>query len=96
MFMANGAWGDTGTSIYYDNFRLIDTGEVQATQPKIDSITRNAQGRIVLTWSGGGTLQSTPSLPATAAQWTTVNGATSGTPIDPPASGSAFYRILAP
>jgi hypothetical protein len=28
MFIANGAWGQSGTSIYYDNFRLIDTGEV--------------------------------------------------------------------
>ena len=31
MFVANGAWGDSGTSIWYDNFRLIDTGDVSQT-----------------------------------------------------------------
>jgi hypothetical protein len=52
MFIANGAWGASGTAIYYDNFRLIDTGNVPSTSgPKIASIQFNGQTRaITLTW----------------------------------------------
>lgn len=92
VFVAQGDF-DNPFTIYYDNFRLIDTGAgTTPTQPKIDSITVNAQGKLVITWTGGGLLQSTPSL--ANRQWTTVAGATSGSPIDPPSGGTAFYRIM--
>jgi hypothetical protein len=94
MFIANGAWGPSGTDIYYDNFRLIYTGGSSAARPNIDSITVNAQGKVVISWTGAGSLQWAPSL-SVGAQWNPVAGAVSGSPIDPPAGGIAFYRILA-
>jgi hypothetical protein len=95
LFIANGDWTDPGIALYFDNFRLIDTGSVPAAQPKIESIALNAQKKIVITWTGGGVLQSTLSLKSPIT-WSTVNGATSGTPIDPPAGGITFYRVSAP
>jgi hypothetical protein len=92
-FIANGDWGDPGIPIHYDNFRLIDTGATSSTgQPEIQSIILDAQKKVVITWTGGGTLQWSPSL--STPQWNAVTGATSGAPIDPPAGGVAFYRIL--
>jgi hypothetical protein len=91
-FIANGDWGDPGIPIYYDNFRLIDTAPTgTANQPQIQSINLDAQKKVVITWTGGGTLQWSPSL--AAPQWNPVTGATSGSPIDPPAGGVAFYRV---
>jgi hypothetical protein len=93
-FYANGEW-TAPVSIYYDNFRLIDTGATgNAGQPQIQQITLDAQKKVVITWTGGGILQSSPSLSSPA--WTAVPGAASGTPIDPPATGVAFYRVSAP
>jgi len=90
LFIANGEWS-APVSMYYDNFRLIDTAATATAAPQINSITVNAQGKVVITWTGGGTLQSTPAL--VAPQWSTVAGAASGTPMDPPAGGVAFYRV---
>jgi len=90
VFIEQGDWSDAAT-LYYDNFRLIDTGAVPTTQPVIQNISVNAQKKIVITWTGAGTLQWSPTLPAT--QWTAVTGAASGTPIDPPTGGQAFYRV---
>lgn len=93
-FIANGEWS-APVKMYYDNFRLIDTGNVETpTQPTISSITLDAQKRIVITWTGGGILQQTASL--SAPQWADVAGATSGTAIAPPAGGLAFFRVRAP
>jgi hypothetical protein len=52
MFIANGAWGPSGTTVYYDNFRLIDTGNVPPVSgPKITSIQYNQQtSGITLKW----------------------------------------------
>lgn len=84
----------SGASVlYYDNFRLIYTGPSAAAQPKITAIDLNAQGKVVITWTGLGVLQWTPKL--VGPSWAAVPGATSGSPIDPPAGGVAFYRILA-
>jgi hypothetical protein len=52
MFIVNGAWGPSGTTIYYDNFRLIDTG-VTAAAPglKITTLQYNAStSQITLKW----------------------------------------------
>src|SRR5262249_36745822 len=93
VFIAQGDFDATGNfTLYYDNFRLIDTGGAAVARPHIDSIKVNAQGKVVITWTGAGSLQSTPGLLGTP-QWTTIQGATSGAPIDPPASGIAFYRV---
>jgi hypothetical protein len=83
-----------GFDIYYDNFRIIDTAATgSSTQPHIDTI-KVVQGKVVITWSGGGVLQSSPSITSTS--WTAVTGATSGSPIDPPVGGVAFYRVSVP
>ncbi|MBK9140234.1 MAG: hypothetical protein IPM17_15955 [Verrucomicrobia bacterium] len=52
MFIANGAWGESGHTLWFDNFRLIDTGDVgQTPAPKITAFTYNAQTRqISITW----------------------------------------------
>jgi hypothetical protein len=92
MFIANGDWTDPGVSLYFDNFRIIDTGAVSSPAPKIQSITLNAQKKIVTSWTGGGTLQSAITLKSPIS-WTAVSGATSGSPIDPPAGGISFYRL---
>jgi hypothetical protein len=78
--------------MHYDNFRLIDTGSVTTpVQPKIQTITLDAQKRIVITWTGAGTLQQSPSL--SPAQWSDITGGASGTPLNPPAGGIMFYRV---
>jgi hypothetical protein len=92
VFVAQGDFDATGEfTLYYDNFRLIDTGGESAARPRIESITVNAQGKVVVTWTGGGVLQRSPSL--SAPQWNAVTGAASGSPIDPPSGHTAFYRI---
>jgi hypothetical protein len=64
-----------------------------AAGPLFDSITLNGDGTATLMWSGGESLQSTPTL--SPANWTTVDGATS--PFIVTADGaSAFYRLVAP
>jgi hypothetical protein len=94
MFIANGEWS-APVSIYYDNFRLIDTGAVNnPDRPQIQGISLNAQSKIVITWTGSGTLQWSSSL--ATPDWKAVTGAASGSPIEPPAGGTAFYRIVAP
>jgi len=53
MFIGNGAWGASGTTIYYDNFRLIDTGAVPTAGPgaKITAVQFDARsGQISLSW----------------------------------------------
>jgi hypothetical protein len=90
MFVAQADWPEVGSTLYFDNFRLIDTGAASVTKPKIDSIQLNA-GKVVVTWTGSGVLQSSPSL--SAPQWTAVAGAASGTAFNPPASGVGFYRV---
>lgn len=60
---------------------------------RIDSVVRNPNGSITISWSGGAVLQSAPSL--TSPTWTAVAGATSPYTINTPA-GSAFYRLSSP
>lgn len=53
MFIANGAWGPSGTALYYDNFRLIDTGAVGAPSPspKITVVQYDSKtGKVTLRW----------------------------------------------
>lgn len=55
MFIANGAWGASGTTIYYDNFRLIDTGAVAAPITlRISQFRYDRQtGGVTLKWDAG-------------------------------------------
>jgi hypothetical protein len=93
MFIANGEWS-APVSLHYDNFRLIDTGAVNnPDRPQIQGISLNTQQRVVITWTGNGTLQWSSSL--SSPDWKAVTGAASGSPIDPPAGGTAFYRLVA-
>jgi hypothetical protein len=53
MFIGNGAWGPSGTKIYYDNFRLIDTGVAgtPAAAPKITTVQYEAAtGKMTVRW----------------------------------------------
>lgn len=52
MFIANGAWGPTGHTLWFDNFRLIDTGDVgQTPPPNITNFDYDAKtGQLTLTW----------------------------------------------
>lgn len=90
-FIANGEWS-APVKMYYDNFRLIDTGQAQTVvQPAISAIRTDAQGKVVITWTGAGTLQTSPTL--ASPQWTDIAGAASGTAIQAPTGGIAFYRV---
>ena len=58
MVIFDGRWGATGTSLWFDNFVLIDTGEAGGTVPR-PVITGHdfADGQMTLTWQSvaGGT-----------------------------------------
>ncbi|MFM1941169.1 MAG: hypothetical protein RI897_151 [Verrucomicrobiota bacterium] len=57
----------------------------------IDSVVSNGDGTLTMSWSGGGTLESTPSLESP--DWAPVVGATSPYTVES-LSGSAFYRVV--
>ena len=61
--------------------------EPEAERPQI-TISFTA-GKVIITWPGEGTLESTPSL---AEPWQPVLGATSGTAFIPP-TDCQFYRV---
>ena len=74
MFIVNGAWGPSGTTLYYDNFRLIDTGNVAPTSgPKITSIQYNAQtSAISLNWDSAAAKTYAIEYTQTLGSWPTV------------------------
>ena len=88
MFVANADWADTGSTLYFDNFRLIDTGVV-GTEAKFSSITKNADGSITVTWTGGGTLEAASTVKG---PWQAVAGATSPYTFKP-STAILFARI---
>jgi hypothetical protein len=53
MFIANSDWGDTGSTLYYDNFRIIDTGVATAgLNINISSVKYDAKtSSITITWN---------------------------------------------
>jgi hypothetical protein len=57
------------------------------------SIVRNANGTATLTWTGGGTLQSAPTV---TGQWTNVAGAASPYTTPAPVTGIEFFRVTVP
>lgn len=52
MFIANGAWGPSGHTLWFDNFRLIDTGDVgQTPPPNITNFDYDGRtGQLTITW----------------------------------------------
>jgi len=57
---------------------------------KFTGITRNANGSLTITWTGGGKLQAAPSL---SGPWTDVGGAASPFTVTPSADAQ-FARIV--
>jgi Concanavalin A-like lectin/glucanases superfamily len=65
-------------------------GVAQAAQPRL-SVSAATGGQITISWSGSGTLQSTPALKGASTVWTTA-GTTS--PVTVTAKNAAtFYRV---
>lgn len=84
-FIANSNWADTGSTLYYDYFRLIDTGVAGTTTAPTLGAVRAGSG---LTVTFTGTLQAADTV---TGPFTDVAGATS--PYTATASGAAkFYR----
>ncbi len=103
MFIANGAWGESGHMLWFDNFRLIDTGEVSqpAPRPDITAFTYDAQSRqITLTWQSAAgktyAIESTENLGSwpnvVAANIAGQAGTTTFTTIVP-ANARSFFRV---
>ena len=70
--------------------RTVAEPALPATEPpRITSFTRNADGSLTLQWTGGGTLQSAPSL---TGPWTDQTGATSPVTVNP-TERALFGRI---
>jgi hypothetical protein len=82
-------WGFGGTQrAPIDAVQLVPTSSV--VQPVIESVTRNADGSLTVTWSGGGSLQAATSLPA--GQWQDIPNSKSPFTFKP-ASSPLFGRI---
>jgi hypothetical protein len=100
--MANGAWGPSGTSIWYDNFILIDTGEAGGTVPP-PQITGHdvAAGQMTLTWTSvpGGTY-AVERMSDLGGSWTAIaenltgQAATTSYTDSAAPAGQAFYRVV--
>lgn len=88
-FAIGGRTGGLNENQWIDSLEIATTTGSVATQPRI-TIERDAAGKVVLRWPGGGTLQSSDSL--TSPNWAPVQGATSGFSVDPTAP-MKFYRI---
>jgi hypothetical protein len=71
---------------------LLFVPTTAAPPVRIDKISVNAQGQIVIEWTGAGTVQKAGTLPTTPQSWTDVPGASPLT-VPPPASGQEYYRL---
>lgn len=77
----------------------LTLSEIQAAQKASSGVTAQPElaikvenGQVIITWEGGGTLESADALPAT--EWTPVAGASSPYPVTP--AGTKFYRVRIP
>lgn len=103
MFIANGAWGESGYTLWYDNFRLIDTGEVSqpAPRPDITAFTYDAQTRqITLSWQSAAgktyAIESTENLgswPNVVASDIAGQAGTTSFTTTVPANARSFFRV---
>src|SRR5207247_2531355 len=77
----------------FNGLQIMQAAKPNTSTPKITSIASTG-GQITIQWTGGGTLESTPSL--TAPVWTST-GNSSGSFSEPlPGSGNKFYRVSKP
>jgi hypothetical protein len=81
--------GSAKNFVVFDNVRVVN---LQTARPKIDKISVNAQGQVVIEWTGAGTVQKASTLPTTPQSLTDVPG-TSPLTVPPPASGQEYYRL---
>lgn len=82
----------TAASGDIDYLVLVPTSaEVTTNRPRITGITR-AASQIAITWTGGGTLESSPVV-GPAAVWTPVAGAGAGTATVPMSAQNQFFRV---
>jgi hypothetical protein len=72
-------------------FRVRTTGTTTPTEPEITAITRTGS-QLTITWTGGGTLESSGQL-GPAAAWAPVSGAGAGTATIPVSPGNRFFRV---
>jgi hypothetical protein len=103
MFIANGAWGESGHTLWFDNFRLIDTGEVSqpAPRPDIKSFTYDAKTRqITITWQSAAgktyAIDSTENLgswPNVLASNIAGQAGTTSFTTTVPANARSFFRV---
>jgi hypothetical protein len=104
MVMANGPWGASGNSIWFDNFVLIDTGDISGISPP--RITGHeyaaATGQFTLTWeSASGGAYAVDRTTDLGGPWTTIaenvtsQGATTSYSDSATPAGHAFYRVKA-
>ena len=80
-----------GERLFLNAVIYMITGDVPSI-PEFAAPTVNPDGTITITWTGGGTLQSSPSL--SNPNWQPVNGATSDSYTANPAAGEAFFRVV--
>lgn len=102
MVIFDGRWGATGTSLWFDNFVLIDTGEAGGTVPRpVITGYEFADGKMMLTWQSvaGGTY-AVERKSGVGDTWTTIaedliaaSTSTSYTDSAAPAE-RAFYRVV--
>jgi len=74
----------------FDYFLLVPaTAQIQITGVSV------AAGQLTVTWTGGGTLYSTPNLGASPISWTTT-GDSDGSYTAPVGAGNLFFRVQGP
>jgi len=78
---------DDGAKLFLNAVNYM--AQAAVTAPKFTSITRGADGKITVTWDGGGTLQAAPTI---LGPWQDVPGSTSPYVLTPDAS-ITFGRI---
>ncbi|MBI2947666.1 MAG: hypothetical protein HYY23_08460 [Verrucomicrobia bacterium] len=83
---------DDGAKMFLNAVKYM-LGAAPAPSLKFERIVRNTNGSLTITWSGGGTLQSTPTL--SSPTWAPVASASSPHTVTP-SGGSAFYRLASP
>jgi hypothetical protein len=94
MFMGNGDWSDFGSTLFLDNFRLIDTGgtSAPAAEIKITSVQFDAKSSMItLKWSAAAGTTYAVDFTQSLGSWPTVLA-----PSVPGAQGTATYTGVVP
>jgi hypothetical protein len=102
MVIVNGAWGPSGTTLWFDNFILIDTGDVSGVAaPQITGHAFDA-GQLTLTWSSApGATYAVERKASLEDTWSAIGeniasaGATTSFTDTAAPAGHAFYQVVA-